>query len=149
MAVVSHTPEIESASWQHGKEIFFGEQAGCYKCHTIRGEGGKIGADLSNLIYRDYASVFKDITEPSAAINPDHIAYNVQLTDGEVETGVLLENSQEEIVLGQVTSKSLKIPRAKVANMKASAISLMPEGLLKGLAEQQQHDLLRFLLTVQ
>ncbi len=149
VAVVSHTPEIESASWQRGKEIFFGEQAGCYKCHTIRGEGGKIGADLSNLIYRDYASVFKDITEPSAAINPDHIAYNVQLTDGEVETGVLLENSQEEIVLGQVTSKSLKIPRAKVANMKASAISLMPEGLLKGLTEQQQHDLLRFLLTVQ
>jgi putative heme-binding domain-containing protein len=148
-SVVSHTPELESGSWHRGKEIFFGDQAGCYKCHQIRGEGGTISADLSNLIYREYASVLKDITEPSAAINPDHIAYNLQLTNGEVETGVLLANSDEEVVLGQVTGKNLTIPKAKVTSMKASAISLMPEGLLKGLTEQQQRDLLRFLLTVQ
>ncbi|HEX5219561.1 MAG TPA: heme-binding protein [Verrucomicrobiae bacterium] len=146
-AVVNRAPELESASWQRGKEIFFSEQASCFKCHQIRGEGGTIGADLSNLIYRDYASVFKDINEPSAAINPDHIAYHVQLTDGEVETGVLLKNADDEIELGQATGKSRKIPKSKVASMKASAISLMPEGLLKGLTEQQQRDLMRFLLT--
>jgi len=149
VATTAHPPELESTSWRRGREIFFGEQAGCYKCHQIRGEGGTIGADLSNLIYRDYASVLKDVTEPSAAINPDHLAYNVQLTDGEVETGVLLDDNQAGIVLGQVTGRSLKIPKSKVAGMKASAISLMPEGLLKGLTEQQQRDLFRFLLTVQ
>jgi putative heme-binding domain-containing protein len=148
-AVVNPTPELESASWQRGKELFFGDRATCYKCHQIRGDGGTIGADLSNLIYRDYASVLKDITEPSGAINPDHIAYNVQLTDGEVETGVLVKNSDEEVVLGQVSGKNLTIPKAKVASMKASAISLMPEGLLKGLTEQEQKDLMKFLLTVQ
>ena len=148
-AMVNHTPEIESASWQRGKEIFFGDQATCYKCHQIRGEGGTIGADLSNLIYRDYASVLQDITEPSAAINPDHIAYNVQLTDGEVETGVLLKNGDDEVLLGQATGKNLQIPKSRVANIKASAVSLMPEGLYKGLTEQQQKDLMRFLLTVQ
>ncbi len=128
---------------------FFSEQASCFKCHSIRGEGGTIGADLSNLIYRDYASVLKDINEPSAAINPDHIAYNVQLVDGEGETGVLLKNGADEIVLGQATGKSVNIPKSKVASMKASAISLMPKGLLKGLTEQQQKDLMKFLLTVQ
>src|SRR6185369_5496796 len=97
-----------------------GDRATCYKCHQIRGEGGTIGADLSNLIYRDYISVLRDITEPSAAINPDHIAYNVQLTDGEVETGVLQKNGDDEVVLGQVTGKSLTIPKTKVASMKAS-----------------------------
>lgn len=145
----SRTPELESGSWHRGREVFFGEQAACFKCHRIGGEGGDIGADLSNLIYRDYASVLKDINEPSAAINPDHIAYNVQLTDGEVETGVLLRNNNEEIVLGQATGKSLTIPRARVAVMKASAVSLMPEGLLKGLTDEQQRDLMKFLLTVQ
>jgi putative heme-binding domain-containing protein len=148
-AVANPAPELESASWQRGKEIFFGEQASCFKCHKRGGEGGTIGADLSNLIYRDYASVLKDINEPSAAINPDHIAYNVQLTDGEVETGVLLKNGDDEVELGQATGKSLKIPKAKVAGMKASAVSLMPEGLMKGLTEQQQKDLMKFLLTVQ
>lgn len=146
-AMVSKTPELESGSWERGKELFFGEQASCSKCHAIRSEGGTIGADLSNLIYRDYASVLKDITEPSAAINPDHIAYNVQLTDGGMETGVLLRNEGDEVELGQATGQSLRIPRAKVVSMKASVVSLMPEGLLKGLTEQQQKDLMKFLLT--
>jgi putative heme-binding domain-containing protein len=148
LAVASSTPEIDGGNWANGKKIFFGEQAACSKCHKIGGEGGSIGADLSNLIFRDYASVLKDITEPSAAINPDHIAYNVQLTDGEVESGVLLKNNREEVVLGQVTGKDLTIPKDKVASMKASAISLMPEGLLKSLSVQEQKDLMTFLLNV-
>jgi putative heme-binding domain-containing protein len=147
VATVVRTPEIEGGDWERGKKIFFGEQATCSKCHEIRGEGGKIGADLSNLIYRDYASVMKDITEPSAAINPEHIAYNVELKDGSIENGVLVKNNKDEVVLGQASGKNLTIPKANVAGMKASAVSLMPEGLLKALDAQQQKDLMTFLLT--
>jgi putative heme-binding domain-containing protein len=146
-AVVTRIPEIEGGDWGRGKKVFFGEQAACSKCHQVGGEGGTIGPDLSNLIYRDYASVYKDITEPSAAINPDHLAYNVELKDGSVETGVLLKNDHEQVVLGQVTGKDLTIPKTKVAGMKPSAISLMPEGLLKLLDAQQQKDLFTFLLV--
>ena len=116
--------------------------------YKLGGEGGSIGPDLSNLIFRDYASVLKDIIEPSAAINPDHIAYNVYLTDGESENGVILKNNREQLVLGQASGKSLTIPKEKVAGMKALAISLMPEGLLKTLTPQEQKDLLTFLLNV-
>lgn len=105
-----------------------------------------IGANLSNLIYRDYASVMKDINEPSAAINPDHIAYNVALKDGEVETGVVMKNDRDKLVLGQASGKQVTIAKDKVESMKASTISLMPEGLLKGLDEQQRKDLMTFLL---
>src|SRR5437868_11507126 len=35
----------------------------------------------SNLIHRDYASVLKDIREPNSAINPDHVAYQVELNN--------------------------------------------------------------------
>jgi putative heme-binding domain-containing protein len=147
VAMITRVPEIEGGDWEHGKKIFFGDQATCYKCHQIRGEGGEIGANLSNLIYRDYASVLRDITEPSAAINPEHISYNVELKDGNVETGVMIKNDQKEVVLGQVTGQNLSIPKEKVAAMKASAVSLMPEGLLKTLGAQQQKDLMTFLLT--
>lgn len=145
---ITATPEIDGGNWTNGKKIFFGEQAACSKCHKLGGEGGAIGPDLSNLIFRDYASVLKDITEPSAAINPDHIAYNVQLTDGESESGVIVKNNREQLVLGQATGKNLTIPKEKVASMKAAAISIMPEGLLKSLSPQEQKDLLTFLLNV-
>jgi putative heme-binding domain-containing protein len=140
-------PEIAGGDWQRGKKLFFSEQPGCFKCHQVAGEGGKIGPDLANLIYRDYASVLKDILEPSAAINPEHLAYNVELTDGGLETGVIVLETPEAITLGQVTGKSLEIARTRIAKVKPSSVSLMPEGLLKGLSNQQQRDLLTFLLT--
>jgi len=146
-AMVTRIPEIEGGDWERGKQIFFGDQVACYKCHKLHGEGGIIGADLSNLVYRDYASVLKDILEPSAAINPDHIAYNVELTDGSVETGVLLGNQGEELVLGQSSGQNLRIPKTKIAGMKVSTVSVMPERLLPGLNKQQQKDLMTFLLT--
>jgi putative heme-binding domain-containing protein len=140
-------PEIAGGDWERGKKLFFSEQAACYKCHQVGGEGGKIGPDLSNVIYRDYASVLRDIQEPSATINPDHIAYNIELKDGGSATGVVLENTPERVVLGQITGASLTVEKSNIASMKASSVSLMPEGLLKAMNAQQQRDLLTFLLT--
>ncbi|HEX3800601.1 MAG TPA: heme-binding protein [Verrucomicrobiae bacterium] len=140
-------PEIVGGDWTRGHDLFFGQQAACYKCHQIGGAGGHIGPDLSNLTYRDYTSVMRDITQPSAAINPDHIAYNIQLTDGDTATGVIIQQTADTITLGQATGENLNIPRTRITNMKASPLSLMPEGLLNSLSAQQQKDLLTFLLT--
>jgi putative heme-binding domain-containing protein len=146
-AIANRVPEIEGGDWERGKKVFFGELAACSKCHQVGGEGETIGPDLSNLIYRDYASVFKDIVEPSSAINPDHLAYVLELKDGNVETGVLLHNNHDQIVLGQSNGQHLTIPKTNVSAMKPSAVSLMPEGLLKALDPQQQKDLFTFLLA--
>src|SRR4051812_1271296 len=140
-------PEIAGGEWRRGQQIFSSEQAACSKCHTLRGSGGKIGPDLSNLIYRDYASVLRDITQPSAAINPEHITYNVDLKNGETISGVVLDETPENITIGQVTGANLVIPRTKISSMKASSLSLMPEGLWAALNKQQQKDLMTFLLT--
>ena len=146
LVAASATPELAGGDWFKGKKLFFSEPASCSKCHKIGGEGGTIGPDLANLIFRDYASVLKDINEPSAAINPDHISYSVTLTNGEVESGVLLQNDRERVVLGQATGKELMIPKEKVASIKAATLSAMPEGLMKLLTEQERRDLMTFLM---
>ena len=46
-------PEIAGGDWTRGQAIFSGEKAACAKCHQMRGVGGMIGPDLSNLVYRD------------------------------------------------------------------------------------------------
>src|SRR4030095_1784634 len=125
-------PEIAGGNWQRGRDLFFGDRAACYKCHTVRGEGGKIAPDLSNLVHRDYASVMKDIQYPSAAINPDAVAYNIQLKDGEMLTGVPLRDTASEIVIGDANGQPVTVPLDRIASRKASVISLMPEGLLQG-----------------
>jgi len=60
---------------------------------------------------------------------------------------VILEDGPESIVVGQGTGQSLTVPRSRIASVKASSVSLMPEGLLQALDAQQQKDLLTFLLT--
>ncbi|HEU0038771.1 MAG TPA: ThuA domain-containing protein, partial [Verrucomicrobiae bacterium] len=139
-------PEIAGGNWLHGRTLFFGDQASCYKCHAVGGRGGKIGPDLSNLIHRDYASVFKDITQPSAAINPDHIAYNLELKDGESVSGVPAGGEGDELLLADATGRLATVSRKQIVSMKPSAVSLMPEGLLTALSSAQVKDLLTFLL---
>ncbi len=141
-----NVPEIAGGNWLSGKKIFFGDQAACSKCHVVGKEGTKIGPDLSNLIHRDYASVLKDIIEPNAAINPDHISYNVELKDGESLSGVLVSSSETESKFADASGKITTIAKNKIAAMKPSTLSLMPEGLLQAITEQQRKDLLTFLL---
>ncbi len=140
-------PEIAGANWLNGRRIFFGEAAGCAKCHQIRGEGHKVGPDLSNLIHRDYASVLKDILNPNAAINPDHIAYEVEFKDGEALTAVLQKENEDSIVLASAGAAPVRIPKSRIQSLKASTRSLMPEGLSQALPASALKDLMAFLLT--
>lgn len=141
-------PELAGGRWLAGRRLFHSEQLACAKCHRVRGEGHAVGPDLSNLVHRDYASVLRDIREPSAAINPDHPAFNVDLTDGESLTGVVTGESAVELRLADATGKTVVLPRAKVKALRPSNLSLMPEGLLASLNAEQVRDLMTFLLTV-
>jgi putative heme-binding domain-containing protein len=140
-------PELAGGRWLHGREVFFSDTAACGKCHRIHGEGGEVGPDLSNLIHRDYASVLKDIRDPSSAINPDHLAYNVELTDGEAITAVLKTDGPAQMMFADATGRAVVVAKKQIRSIRPSAVSLMPEGLLPALPADDVRDLLTFLLT--
>jgi putative heme-binding domain-containing protein len=140
-------PEIAGGDWSEGRNVFFGAQAACSKCHAIRGAGASIGPDLTNLVFRDYESVTRDIRKPSAAINPDYLCYLIELEDGKVLTGVLNGSDEEEVRIADQTGKVTVAPRKDVSLITPSKMSLMPEKLLDGLTEKQAKDLLTFLLS--
>lgn len=140
-------PSLAGGDWARGQQVFAGAKAACFACHQIRGEGGVIGPDLSNLVYRDYESVLKDIVQPSAAINPDRIAYNIALKAGGTTAGIILEDTPTALVLGDASGAQRTLPKSDIAGVKASAVSLMPEGLWQNLSATEQRDLMTFLLT--
>jgi putative heme-binding domain-containing protein len=139
-------PELEGGSWARGYQVFFSEQPGCAKCHTIYGRGGDLGPDLSNLIHRDYASVLRDITHPSFAINPDYLSYSVILTDGRTLSGVV-HNTEGAIEIGDANGIKTKVAAGDIDEMTPSAVSTMPEGMMKDLGEERLRDLMTFLVT--
>jgi putative heme-binding domain-containing protein len=139
-------PELARGSWAAGRALFFGKEARCAECHTVRGQGGTIGPDLSNLAHRDYPSVLRDIREPSFAINPDHITYNVALVDRRVLTGTV-RSEGASLRVGDSQGRETVLARADVEAMQPQAVSTMPEGLIPILGAARLKDLLAFLLA--
>jgi len=139
-------PELKGGDWARGRALFHGEQAKCSACHKLRGRGGEIGPDLSNLVHRDYASVYRDVHAPSAAINPDYVAHSVALTDGRVLLGTL-RTEGDRLIVSDTGGKQTAVNRSEIEHSAPSAVSIMPEGLDTALGPERLRDLLTFLLT--
>lgn len=140
--------EWRSGSWLSGQHLFFGV-AQCSKCHQLRGmPGGISGPDLSNLMHRDDASILRDIRQPHAALNPDHLMVVVRTQSGEVVQGVpLASDDPRKLVFGVADGSRVDIDRKDIEELKASNQSLMPTGLIDALSEKQVDDLMLFLKT--
>jgi putative heme-binding domain-containing protein len=139
-------PELKGGNWVRGRALFYGDQAKCSSCHKVRGNGGEIGPDLSNLIHRDFASVYRDVHTPSAAINPDYVAHSVALADGRVLLGTL-RNDGDHVIVGDTSGKQTIVDRSDVEETSPSLASIMPEGLDTTLGPDRLRDVLTFLLT--
>jgi len=144
--VRTRPPELEGGNWARGRAVFYGEQAACAKCHSIHGRGSDLAPDLSNLVHRDYASVLRDIAQPSFAINPDHLTYNVLLADGRLLTGVIHQVGNR-LRVGDAKGIVTDVSMEEVEQIAPTATSIMPEGLPKLLGPERLRDLLTFLLT--
>jgi putative heme-binding domain-containing protein len=145
-AAAPEIPELKGGDWARGRALFSGEQARCSTCHSVRGHGGRIGPDLSNLIHRDYASVLRDIHTPNAAINPDYIAYAVELRDGRVLQGAV-RAEKDRLIVSDTAGKQTAVPAPEVERMTASSASIMPEGLDAALGPAKLRDLMTYLLA--
>ncbi len=139
-------PELAGGDWERGRKLFLGDVANCSKCHQLRGEGAKLGPDLSNLVHRDYDSVLRDIREPSAAINPDYLAYTIDLHDGRSLTGIVHAEGKDKLTLADSAGKLIEIPRENIDTIQPSKVSVMPQDVVKQLKPEQLRDLMTFLL---
>jgi putative heme-binding domain-containing protein len=147
-SVTSSLPlAFDPGDYERGRELFFSDQLKCATCHRIRGQGGAIGPDLGNLVSRDAASVLRDIKEPSAAINPDFVAYQLTRRDASELTGFIRTQDADTLHLVAADGKETAVRVAEVKELRPSSLSLMPAGLLDKLKEGQVRDLLTFLLN--
>jgi putative heme-binding domain-containing protein len=129
-----------------GKQIFDQQ---CARCHTLFGKGGKVGPDLTTYRRDDLETMLLNIVNPGAEIREGFAASLIATTDGRVLTGVVVEQDQNIVVLHGSDGKEHAIDRAEIDQVKPSPTSIMPEGLLKELTDQQVRDLFAYLRSTQ
>ena len=125
-----------------GKKLF---TALCATCHQIFGAGHTIGPELTGADRKNSEWLLTQIVDPSAFIRPEYVNHNVEMKDGRSLSGLLVEQTDSALTLLDAQNQRTVLNRAEVKEINASAISLMPEGLLEALTSQQVRDLFGYL----
>jgi putative heme-binding domain-containing protein len=116
----------------------------CQQCHTLFGTGGHVGPDLTGSQRADLDYIVLNVVDPNAVIPNDYRASNLEMKDGRSITGIVTK--QDDKTLTVVTAnETLTLPRNEVQSQQISPMSMMPEGLLQQLTDQEVRDLLYYL----
>jgi putative heme-binding domain-containing protein len=121
----------------------------CGKCHTLFGQGGEIGPNLTADKRDDIERMLLNILNPSAEIREGYESQLIVTDDGRILQGFIIEQNPQQITLRGTDGQTTIIPRDEIEEQQRLGRSLMPEGLLDKLSEQQVRDLFAYLRITQ
>ena len=131
-----------SGSPQRGHAMF---RKHCATCHTLFGEGEKIGPDLTSANRGDRAALLANLVDPSAVIRSEYLSYVLVDANGRVLTGLIAEQDASSITLLDAKNERTRIRRDEILELRESPVSLMPEDQLNVLKPQELRDLFAYL----
>ena len=126
-----------------GKQVY---ESACMACHRFAGQGNTIGPDLSTVSNRTADELLVHIVDPNREVSPNYIQYNIDLKDDESLSGIIAEETANSIVVKTADNQSRAVLRSEIREIRASGLSLMPEGLEAAIDKQGMADLLAYLL---
>jgi putative heme-binding domain-containing protein len=132
-----------------GKRIY--EAALCGMCHRMRGEGGSMGPDLSQVHTRfKRGEIIDAIFSPNDEISDQYAFTLFDLKDGGRIAGKVLSETDDKMVL--MTNPfnmtyTVEVPKSNILKSGLSPVSPMPSNLLNRLNEQEITDLFAYLLS--
>ena len=136
-------------SFDQGRKLYSG--VGCAACHRFVQEGGSVGPDLTGVVGRfNVRDLLESIVEPSKVVSDQYAAIVIQKKNGEIVSGRIGNLSGNSIHVvedmfdpGRMTG----VQREDIEKIEPSTVSMMPEGLLNTLKEEEIADLIAFLLS--
>jgi len=116
----------------------------CGQCHRLFDAGGLVGPDITGANRGDLSYLLETILFPNAVIPNDYRASTLETKDERVITGIVKEQNGNTLVV-QTATEVLTVPRNEVKTIEPSDQSMMPEGLLANLKDQEVRDLLYYI----
>lgn len=126
-----------------GRNLF---RTRCAACHRLENEGNEIGPNLAAFANRGTAAMITNILDPNREVDPQFLAYQVQLEDGRHLLGMIASETSTTISLRDPEGNPITILRSEIDAMQSTALSLMPENFENEIHPQAMADLLKYLL---
>jgi putative heme-binding domain-containing protein len=120
-------------------EVIF--QQRCATCHMLWNKGGKVGPDLTSYQRTDVDMLLLAMIAPSAEIREGFTTTVVETKDGSTLAGFITDQDPSVLVLRDPAGQTQTINRSRITKEQPLPFSLMPEGLLAGLTDQEIRDL--------
>lgn len=133
---------LAKADRSKGRMMF---TAVCGACHKMFGQGGAIGPELTGGDRRNLKYLLENILDPSAVVPADFRVSILHLKDGRTLTGVIPEQTERTLTI-QTPAERLTLERAQIVKREQLSQSLMPEGLLAALGEENVLNLIAYLM---
>jgi putative heme-binding domain-containing protein len=132
-----------------GQRIFYHPRgAQCFTCHRINARGGSIGPDLSPIGKTTVRErILNSILDPSRDVAPEFVPWMFVMKDGRRLTGVIIEENDGVVKLGDTTSTVTKIKVPDIDRRVLQKGSIMPDKLVDQLTQQELRDLIAFLIA--
>ncbi len=118
----------------------------CGSCHRLFGEGGSIGPELTGAQRDNLDYWLENILDPSVTVAANWRMSIVRQKDGLVLNGVVEQRTERTITV-QTPVERVVIERDRIAAIDSTELSLMPEGILDLLDEDETRDLFAYLMA--
>jgi putative heme-binding domain-containing protein len=90
--------------------------------------------------------ILRNAVDPSSEIGKDYQLSVILTTQGRVLNGMVRERNDQRMVI-QTQTERLIVPLDEIDEEKLSPLSMMPDGQLDQLSEQDLQDLIRYLAS--
>jgi len=116
----------------------------CQQCHSLFGIGGNVGPDITGSNRSDLLYLLQNVIDPNGVIPNEYQTSTVETEDDRILTGIITERNASAITI-VTANESVTLPQNDIVDIQASSLSMMPEGLMTALSDQEVRDLLYYL----
>ncbi len=116
----------------------------CQQCHSLYETGGHVGPDLTGSNRADLDYLLENVVDPNAVIPNDYRTTEIETKDGRVVLGIIKREDDKSLTI-VMPNEDLVLPKNEIKERTLRTMSMMPEGLLDSLPEQDIRDLAAYL----
>src|SRR5262249_38052900 len=132
---------LKTADVARGREIF---TKNCASCHYLFDSGGRVGPELTGSQRANLDYVLENVIDPSAGVPKEYQVTILTTKQGRALNGIIKREDNRTLTL-QTPNDLVTIAMDDIDERKRSPLSLMPDGVLPNLKDDEVRDLVGYL----